>query len=377
MLNQNLKTAIVHDWFTTYAGSERCVESFTNIWNDADIFSLVDFLDERDRKIILKGKSATTSFVQNLPLASKYHRYYFPLFPLAIEQFDLSSYDLVISSSHAFAKGALTNSNQLHICYCYTPVRYAWDLTNQYFNTKSLIGRIQKLILLPVLHNIRTWDVASSNRVDYFIAISNYIARRIKKIYRRDAEVIYPPVDTAKFRCESKKEDFYLTASRFVPYKKIDLIAEAFSKMPDKKLVIIGEGTDEDKIKAKCNKNVKMINYKKVDDLAEYMKRARAFVFAAEEDFGISVIEALSCGTPVIALNKGGTAETIIDGKYGIHFSEQTTEDIVNAVSRFEKSEKTFDPQMLSDYAKRFDRSIFEEKIRAFIINKCDEFFKK
>ena len=182
MLNQNLKTAIVHDWFTTYAGSERCVESFTNIWNDADIFSLVDFLDERDRKIILKGKSATTSFVQNLPLASKYHRYYFPLFPLAIEQFDLSSYDLVISSSHAFAKGALTNSNQLHICYCYTPVRYAWDLTNQYFNTKSLIGRIQKLILLPVLHNIRTWDVASSNRVDYFIAISNYIARRIKKI---------------------------------------------------------------------------------------------------------------------------------------------------------------------------------------------------
>jgi len=202
-------------------------------------------------------------------------------------------------------------------------------------------------------------------------------ARRIKKIYRRDAEVIYPPVDTAKFRCESKKEDFYLTASRFVPYKKIDLIAEAFSKMPDKKLVIIGEGTDEDKIKAKCNKNVKMINYKKVDDLAEYMKRARAFVFAAEEDFGISVIEALSCGTPVIALNKGGTAETIIDGKYGIHFSEQTTEDIVNAVSRFEKSEKTFDPQMLSDYAKRFDRSIFEEKIRAFIINKCDEFFKK
>jgi len=372
-----MKTAIVHDWFTTYAGSERCVESFTNIWSDADIFSIVDYLDERDRQIILKGKKANTSFIQKFPLASKYHRHYFPIFPLAIEQFDLSGYDLIISSSHAFAKGALTNSNQLHICYCYTPIRYAWDLTNQYFDKRSFIGRIQKLILQPVLHNIRTWDVVSSNRVDCFVAISNYIARRIKKIYRRDAEVIYPPVDTAKFSCESQKEDFYLTASRFVPYKKIDLIAEAFSKMPDKKLIIIGEGSDEEKIKAKCGKNVKMIDYNKVDELAEYMKRARAFVFAAEEDFGISVIEALSCGTPVIALNRGGTAETIIDGKYGIHFSNQTPEDIVNAVSRFEKSEDTFDPQILSNYAKQFDRCIFEEKIASFVKTKCDEYFKK
>lgn len=377
MINKNLKTAIVHDWLTTYAGSERCVESFTNIWNNADIYSLVDFLNEKDRQTILKGKNAKTSFVQKLPLANKYHRHYFPLFPLAIEQFDLSGYDLVISSSHAFAKGALTNSNQLHICYCYTPIRYAWDLTHQYFDKESFVGRIQKLILQPALHNIRTWDVVSANRVDFFVAISNYIARRIKKIYRRDAEVIYPPVDTAKFSCESHKEDFYLTASRFVPYKKIDLIAESFSKMPDKKLIIIGEGSDKEKIKAKSAKNVKMINYKEVDDLAEYMKRARAFVFAAEEDFGISVIEALSCGTPVIALNKGGTAETIVDGKYGIHFSDQTPDDIVNAVARFEKSENTFDPQILSNYAKQFDRSIFEEKIKSFIKIKSEEFFKK
>jgi glycosyltransferase involved in cell wall biosynthesis len=372
-----MKTAIVHDWFTTYAGSERCVESFTNIWNDADIFSLVDFLDESDRRIILKGKSAQTSFVQKLPLASKYHRHYFPIFPLAIEQFDLSNYDLVISSSHAFAKGALTNSNQLHICYCHTPIRYAWDLTNQYFDKKNFTSRIQKLILQPVLHNIRIWDVASANRVDHFIANSNFIARRIKKIYRREAETIYPPVDTAKFSCESNKDSYYLTASRFVPYKKIDLIAEAFSKMPDKKLIIIGEGTDEQKIKAKCSKNVEMLGYKKADELAEYMKRARAFVFAAEEDFGISVIEALSCGTPVIALNKGGTAETIIDGKYGIHFSEQNADDIVNAVQRFEKIASTFNPQILSDYAKQFDRRIFEGKIEAFVKTKCEEFFKR
>ncbi len=377
MITMKLKTAIVHDWLTTYAGSERCVESFTNIWRDADIFSIVDFLNDKDRQTILKGKKAETSFVQKFPLASKYHRHYFPIFPLAIEQFDLSNYDLVISSSHAFAKGVLTNSNQLHICYCYTPVRYAWDLTHQYFDKESLSGRIQKLVLQPVLHSIRNWDVASANRVDYFIGISNYIARRIEKIYRRDAEVIYPPVDTGKFLCESNKDNYYLTASRFVPYKKIDLIAEAFSKMPDKKLVIIGEGSDEQKIKAKCTKNVDIINYNKVGSLAEYMKKARAFVFAAEEDFGITVIEALSCGTPVIALNKGGTAETIIDGKYGIHFSEQTAEDIVKAVLRFEKSNDLFEPEILSTYAKQYDRSIFEKNIKLFVETKCEEFFKK
>ena len=271
----------------------------------------------------------------------------------------------------------MTNSNQLHICYCYTPIRYAWDLTNQYFDKERLISRIQKLILQPVLHNIRTWDVASANRVDHFAAISKYIARRIKKIYRRDAEVIYPPVDTAKFSCEQKKGNYYLTASRFVPYKKIDLIAEAFSKMPDKKLIIIGEGSDENKIKAKCGKNVEMVGYKKTDELVEYMKHARAFVFAAEEDFGIIVIEALSCGTPVIALNRGGTAETMVDGKHGIHFFEQTPEDIVNAVSRFEKTENSFDPQALSNHAKQFDRAVFEEKIKSFVKIKCDEFFKK
>ncbi len=210
MSNPNLKTAIVHDWLTTYAGSERCVESFTNVWNDADIYSLVDFLNEKDRQIILKGKKASTSFVQKLPLASKYHRHYFPIFPLAIEQFDLSKYDLVLSSSHAFAKGILTNSNQLHICYCYTPIRYAWDLTHQYFDSERFSGRMKKLILQPVLHSIRTWDVASANRVDYFIAISNFIAKRIKKIYRRDAEVIYPPVDTEKFGLRITKRKIFI-----------------------------------------------------------------------------------------------------------------------------------------------------------------------
>lgn len=372
-----MKTAIVHDWFTTYAGSERCVESFTNIWKDADIFSLVDFLNDKDRQIILKGKKAKTTFVQNLPFARKYHRHYFPLFPLAIEQLDLSGYDLVISSSHAFAKGALTNANQLHICYCHTPIRYAWDLTNQYFDKRSIISRSQKLILQPVLHNIRIWDTASSNRVDHFAANSKFIARRIKKIYRRDAEVIYPPVDTSKFTPEAQKDNYYLTASRFVPYKKIDLIAEAFSKMPDKKLLIIGEGSDEQKIKSMCSRNIEMLGYKEADELSNYMQKAAAFVFAAEEDFGISVIEALSCGTPVIALNRGGTAETIADGKYGIHFPEQTAESIIQAVEKFEKSKSNFDSHTLSNYAKQFDRKVFEERIEAFVKIKCGEFFNK
>ena len=206
---------------------------------------------------------------------------------------------------------------------------------------------------------------------------SNYIARRIKKIYRRDAEVIYPPVDTAKFGSEANKEEFYLTASRFVPYKKIDLIAEAFSRMPDKKLLIIGEGSDEQKIKSKCGKNIKMLGYKEADDLENYMKKACAFVFAAEEDFGISVIEALSCGTPVIALNRGGTAETIVDGKFGIHFPEQTAERYCQAVEKFEKNKNTFDAHTLSSYAKQFDRKVFEEQIKTFVKLKCDEFFNR
>lgn len=372
-----MKTAIVHDWFTTYAGSERCVESFTNIWKDADIFSLVDFLNDRDRQIILKGKHAKTTFVQNLPFANRYHRHYFPIFPLAIEQLDLSSYDLIISSSHAFAKGVLTNANQLHICYCHTPIRYAWDLTNQYFDKRSVVSRAQKIILQPVLHSIRIWDAASANRVDHFIANSKFISRRISKIYRRDAEVIYPPVDTAKFTLETKKEEYYLTASRFVPYKKIDLIAEAFSRMPDKKLLIIGEGSDEQKIKSKCGKNIEMLGYKEAEELSNYMKKARAFVFAAEEDFGISVIEALSCGTPVIALNRGGTAETIVDGKFGIHFPDQTAESIIEAVEKFEKSKITFDANTLCNYAKQFDRKIFEEQIDNFVKKKCEEFFNR
>ncbi|MBZ0198853.1 MAG: glycosyltransferase family 4 protein [Ignavibacteriaceae bacterium] len=370
-----MKTAIVQEWLVNYAGSEKCVESFNNIYPGADIFSLVDYLNDEERGIILKGKLVHTSFIQKLPFAKKKHRNYLPLFPMAIEQFDLSEYDLVITSSHAVAKGVLTNSNQLHICYCHTPMRYAWDLYNRYITEAGLTKGFKGLIAKSTLHYIRMWDISTANRPDYFIANSNHIARRIKKTYNRDAEVIYPPVDVDKFPLYENKDNFYLTASRMVPYKRIDLIVEAFTAMPDKKLVVIGHGPEMEKIKQKAGKNIEILGYQPDSTLVEYMQKAKAFVFAAEEDFGIIVVEAMAAGTPVIAWKRGGTGESVIDNKTGVLFSEQTTDSIIDAVKRFEKTDTSFDPKMISEYASGFDRKLFELKISSFIKNKMDEFY--
>ncbi len=370
-----MRTAIVHDWFAGYAGSERCVESFTNIWPDADVFVLFDLLSEEERKIVVKNKIPHTSFLQKKKGIKKNHRKYLSLFPYAVEQFDLSGYDLIISSSHAVAKGVITGPNQLHICYCHTPIRYAWDLSHQYLREAGLQSGLKALIAKAILHYIRMWDVSASKRVDFFIANSQYISRRIKKFYRRDAEVIYPPVDTGKFMHSNKKEDYYLAASRLVPYKRIDLIAEAFSSMPDKKLIIVGEGPELNKIKSKAAPNIEFAGYQPHAKLAEYMSKAKAFVFAAEEDFGIMIIEAMSCGTPVIAYNKGGAAESVVDNETGVFFEEQTASGIKNAVEKFEHAQNSFDPEKLSGYAKNFDRKIFEEKIKHFVDDKCAQFF--
>jgi glycosyltransferase involved in cell wall biosynthesis len=364
-----MKIAIIHDWLIVYAGSEKCVESFTNIWPEADIYTLVNFLTPEEQKIIVKDKVPITSFLQNWNSARRNHRKFLPLFPYAIEQFDLSKYDLIISSSHAVAKGVLTNSNQLHINYCHTPIRYAWDLTHQYLNESGLSKGIKGTIAKAILHYIRLWDVSASNRVDYFVANSNYIAGRIKKIYRRDSEIIYPPVDTANFPIQTKKENYFLTASRFVPYKRIDLIVEAFSKMPDKRLIIIGDGPDADKLKSKATVNIEFLGYQPTEKLREYMQKAKAFVFAADEDFGIMPIESLACGTPVIAFNRGGTAETIIDNQTGIHFNEQSALSIKDAVEKFEKSTAGFNPEFINEYA--------ENKFKSFVDEKCQQFFSK
>lgn len=371
-----MKTAIVHEWFVNYMGSEKCVESFTNIWGEADIFALVDYLSPEERKIILKGKTSETSFIQKLPGAKKRYRSYLPFFPLAVEQFDLSGYNVVISSSHAVAKGAPTGTNQMHVCYCHTPVRYAWDLYNQYLREANLTRGIKGIIAKIILHYFRLWDISTVNRVDHFVANSGYIARRIKKIYNREANVIYPPVDVDKFILNENKEDFYLAVARFVPYKKMDLIVEAYAGMPDKKLYVIGSGPDEAKIKALARPNIKFLGYQSDKDLIDYMGRAKAFVFAAEEDFGITNVEAMACGTPVIAFGKGGATETIIHGETGYFFEEQTPESLRKAVEEFEKIFSSFKPARIRAHSEKFSRKRFEEEIESFVTKKYEEFRK-
>ena len=359
-----MKTAIVHEWFVNYAGSERCVESFVNLYPEADVFSLVDFLDNDQRKIILKGKKAKTSFIQSLPFAKRGHRNYLPLFPKAIESFDLSDYDIIISSAHAVAKGLKKNNNQLHICYCHSPMRYAWDQADQYLRgTKGFLAK-------SFINYLRKWDIKSSSRVDFFIANSNHIAEKIKRIYNRDADVIYPPVDVDQFKIGKTKEDYYLIVSRLVQYKRVDLVVEAFNVMPDKKLLVIGDGPEKEKIKGKAASNIEFIGFQSGKKLKEYMQKAKAFVFAAEEDFGITIVEAMACGTPVIALNYGGTSETVIDGRTGILFGKQAKDSLISAVRNFDNSPASFNPVVIRNHSNKFSRKIFEKNIKSYVDNK-------
>lgn len=364
-----MKKALVHDWYYVSGGAEKVIHSFNNIWSDFDHYALIDFLSEKDRHYVLSGdsKEVNTSFIQKLPTAKSNHRKFLQLFPYAIEGFDLKDFDLVLSSSASIAKGVLTNQNQLHICYCHSPMRYAWDLYHQYLKEAKLTG-LKGLYAKYVLHKMRSWDLITSNRVDYFIANSKYIARRIKKVYNRDAIVIYPPVDVLKFTLEREKEDYYFTASRMVSYKKMDLIVEAFSKMPDKKLIVAGDGPEFDKIKKLATPNIKFKGFVSSGDLKLYMQKAKCFVFAAEEDFGIIPVEAQACGTPVIAFVKGGSNETVIHRKTGYLFNEQNVNSIYNAVNQFEKID--FNPEEIRNNALRFSKERFEEEIKGFVENK-------
>ncbi|ANU82919.1 glycosyl transferase family 1 [Aggregatibacter actinomycetemcomitans] len=368
-----MKKALVHDWFSAFGGAEKCIVSLTNIWNDFDIYSLIDFLNEENREIILGGKKAHTSFIQNLPKSKEKYRNYLPLFPFAIEQFNLEDYDLILSSSHCVAKGVLTHSNQLHISYVHTPVRYAWDLYFRYLKDNNLDKGLKGILARYFLHKLRIWDLSTINRVDYYIANSHYIARRMKKVYGKEADVIYPPVDVDKFQLCAEKESFYLTASRLVPYKKIDLIVEAFSKT-DKKLVVVGNGPDMEKIKSKASKNIEILGYQPDMILLDLMKKAKAFVFAAEEDFGIIPVEAQACGTPVICFNKGGTKETVINNKTGIYFDKQDINSVLFAINEFERKAQAFEPDSVRENALRFSRQRFEKEIKEYIEDKYQIF---
>lgn len=368
-----MKIAVIHDWLVTYAGAERALEQILLLYPDADLFSLVDFLTDQQRAFILH-KKASTSFIQKLPFARKRYRSYLPLMPLAIEQFDLSEYDLVISSSYAVAKGVLTHARQVHVCYCYSPMRYAWDLHHQYLRESGLNKGFKGFFAQMVLHYMRLWDFSAANRVDHYLAISQYVAGRIKKIYNREATVIYPPVDVDTFVPHDGGKEYYLTASRMVPYKKIDLIVEAFSRMPDKKLVVIGEGPDFQKVRSLASANIELIGYQPVPVMKDYMQKARAFVYAADEDFGIVTVEAQACGIPVIAFGKGGSLETVIplgnighSAPTGVFFPEQTVESLQNAVSIFEKNREKFDGKRIRDNALRFNETRFKKEFKDFI----------
>lgn len=366
-----MKIAIVCDWLVTYAGAEKVLEQMLNVFPEADLFAVVDFLPEGQRDFI-KNKKVTTTFIQNLPRARKKYRNYLPFMPIAIEQLDLSGYDVVISSSHCVAKGVLTGPDQIHISYVHSPVRYAWDLQHQYLREAGLTHGLKSKIARLIMHYMRIWDTRTSNGVDYFIANSHFIARRIWKCYRREAEVIYPPVDVDKFTFCDKKEDFYLTASRMVPYKKMDLIVEAFSKMPDKQLIVIGQGPDFNKIKKLAGPNVKLMGYQPDSVLQDYMQRAKAFIFAAEEDFGITPVEAQACGTPVIAYGKGGSLETVrgygeMEKPTGIFFSNQKVQDLVDAVSSFEGFHRIITAKDCRENAEKFAISVFRKRFSDFV----------
>ena len=364
-----MKVAVVCDWLVVYAGAERVVEQILKLYPEADLFCLVDFLPEDERDFVLH-KKAYTSFLQRLPWARKKYRSYLPLMPLAIEQLDVSGYDLVLSSSHAVAKGILTGPDQVHISYVHSPVRYAWDLQHQYLQEAGLTHGAKSWLARLILHYIRLWDSRTANGVDHFIANSGFIAKRIRKVYGRSADVIYPPVDVEGYTLCTEKENFYLTASRMVPYKKVRLLVEAFNAMPDKKLVVIGDGPEFSRIAEIARDNIVLMGYQPFSVLKEKMQKARAFVFAAEEDFGITPVEAQACGTPVIAYGRGGALETVrglqAEAPTGIFFAEQTAASVCDAVALFEQ-QSVIKPENCRRNAERFSVERFRREFHSYV----------
>jgi glycosyltransferase involved in cell wall biosynthesis len=362
-----MKIAIIHEWLTTYAGSEKVLEAMLTEFPEAEVFTLIDFLPEKHGAIIAP-RVVHTSFMQKIPFVKHTYRHLLPLMPLAIEQYDLSKYDLVISNSHSVAKGVITGPDQLHICYCYTPMRYAWDLQTQYLQESGLFSGIKSAAARVILNRMRLWDMRTAPGVDHFVACSEYIARRIRKTYRRESSVIYPNVAVEDFVIgDAPREDFYFTSSRMVPYKKIHLIVEAFAAMPDRRLVVIGDGPQFKRIKALAGPNVTLLGYQPFPVLLSHLQRARAFIFAAEEDFGIAPLEAQACGTPVLAFGKGGAVETVVDGVTGLHFHQQTPEAIQGVVERFEGGSWHFEPRRLRAHADRFSTQAFRRQFRQFV----------
>ncbi len=374
MIERN-RIAFIHDWLTTLGGGEQIMASLWEIWPEAPVYTLV-YDPDGPCGAFTKGKKINTSFIHRLPGAKRNHRRYLPLMPLAVEQFDVRDYEIIISSSHATAHGVLIMPDQLHINYVHTPMRYAWHLYHQYLEESGLQKGLKGWIAKLFLHYLRLWDVSTSNRVDEYVANSNWTAQNIWRVYRRHATVIYPPVDVASFEICEKKENYYITISRLVPYKRVDMIIEAFKDLPDCKLMVVGNGPDLANLRSMAGENVEFLGFLPFNELKEVLGKARALVYAAVEDFGIVPLEAQACGTPVIAFGKGGVLETVIDGQTGLLFEEQTQESLVAAVERFEKSEIHLDPQVLRRHAERFSKKRFKHEITRFVELKWGEFRK-
>ncbi|MFH0852647.1 MAG: glycosyltransferase [bacterium] len=362
-----MRVALVHDYLNQYGGAERVLEAFCEIWPDAPIFTLL-YNKERTGHAFC-GRRIRTSFLQRLPFVKSHHRPFLMLMPLAIESFDLSKYDVVISDSASFAKGVITRPGTLHICYCHTPTRYAWDDSHKYIREFGYPGFIKKLI--PFFMNyLRIWDQAAAERPDIFIANSNCVAGRIKKYYHQEATIINPPVKSDIFYISSQVENYFLAVGRFLPYKRFDLVIGAFNRL-GRPLKIVGAGPEFKNLCRIAGPTIEFLGQVNDEKLRHLYARCQALVFPQEEDFGIVAIEAMACGRPVIAYRAGGALETIKEGETGVFFNEQEVSSVVDAVKEFDV--KSFDPQKIRRAALAFDKEIFKHKIRDFVQKNWEE----
>lgn len=352
------RIAVVHEWLLDYAGSERVVREILEVVPDADLFALIDRRDDELRSAIPR-RARATSFLQRLPQPRKWLRYYVPLMPLAVRGLDVSGYDIVISSSHAAAKGVITGKNQLHVSYVHTPMRYAWDLRDEYLRAAGLDRGVRGWAARLTLERLRRWDRRSASGVDVFLANSAHVAGRIRDAYGREAEVLYPPVEVAGFPLRTDKEQFYLTVSRLEAYKRIDVLIDAFRRTPHRRLVVVGGGSELGRLHSAAPPNVAFTGRLPTPQVVDHMQRARAFLFAGIEDFGIVMAEAQACGTPLVAFGRGGAAE-IVRADTGVLFAEQSADAVIDALRHFESS--SFSPQRCRENALRFDRARFRQR---------------
>ncbi len=368
----NQRVALVHDWYVTRGGAERVAEEIFAVVPHADLFALVDFYPDEHRHRFA-NKPVTTSFLQSLPGARRHYRSFLPLMPYAIEQFDLSSYDVVISSSHAVAHGVLTNCEQLHLSYINNTMVYAWDLYHHYLRSGGLTRGVKGLIARAALHYIRLWDQGTGSRVNTFIANSGHMADRLQRLYGCNADVIYPPVETDRFAPVDEREDYYVAVARLVPFKRIDIMVDAFRNLPDRRLVILGDGPELEPLRRRASDNIEFRGFCDPSTVARVVARARAFLFTSVEPFGIAVIEAAACGVPVIALGRGAAREIVIDGVTGCLFEHQDAESLRDAILSFESSFEASSSSMIQ-HARQFSSERFRSQLARYLDSAWEAF---